>query len=133
MRASQRGFGLILALFVLVIGAVIGATLAQLLGSANQATGLQLGALRARVAARAGQEWARYRITLTNACAANVLNLGATAGALRGFRVTVTCSSTAHNDGGVPRNSYVINSFAQYASFGSPDYVSSSSIETLVR
>jgi hypothetical protein len=106
---------------------------AQALVGANQVDDMQLGARRARFAARASLEWARYRITQTVACAANVLNLGVNAGALRGFRVTVTCSSTPHDDGGVSRISYVINSFAHYGGFGAPDYVSSRSIEILVR
>ena len=132
-RGVQRGFGLLPALFVLVIGALIGATLAPLLAGGQQVNALLLGRQRAAQAARAGAEWARYRIGQTNACAAGTLNFGAAYGALRGFRVTVTCSTTPHDDGGTPRAAYVIDAFAQYASFGSADYLSSRSVVTLVR
>jgi MSHA biogenesis protein MshP len=130
---EQRGFGLLPALFVLVIGALIGASLVQLLGNGLQGNTLLLGERRAQQAAQAGAEWARYRIAQTSACASGVLNFGAAFGSLRSFRVTVACSSTPHNDAGVPRSAYVIDSFAQYASFGAADYVSSRSIVTLVR
>jgi MSHA biogenesis protein MshP len=132
-RVLQPGFGLLPAIFVLVIGALLATTLVPLLGGGLQANAMLLGEQRARFAARAGTEWGRYRIAQTNACAAAVLNLGAAYGALAGFRVTVGCSSTLHNDGGTPRTAYVIDSFAQYASFGSADYLSSRTVETVVR
>ena len=133
MRANkrQRGSGLLTAIFVIVAGAVIGAALVQLSSGANQINVLQIGDQRARFAAAAGLEWARYRIDRSNACVAGVLNLGV--GALRGFRVTTTCVRTLHDDGGVPRVVYSLSAFAQYASFGSPDYVSERLSESLVR
>jgi MSHA biogenesis protein MshP len=132
-RIGQHGFGLLAALFVLVIGGLVAATLVPLLSGGTQANALLLGEQRARVAAQFGTEWARYRIAQTNACAAGTLNLGAAYGALRGFRITIACGSTAHNDGGTPRIAYAINSFAQYAGFGSADYLSSRATRTVVR
>jgi hypothetical protein len=130
-RMRQRGSGLLTALFVIVAGSLIGAALVQLSSGANQINVLQIADQRARFAAAAGLEWSRYRIDRSNACAAGVVNLGI--GALRGFRVTTTCARTTHDDGGVPRVVYSLSAFAQYASFGSPDYVSERVFETLVR
>lgn len=135
MRADrpgrQRGVGLLPALFVMVVGALIGAALVQLLGGASQINTLQISELRARAAAAAGIEWARYRIDRSNACAAGVLN--PVAGSLAGFRITVTCVRSSHLDGGIPRVTYRLGSFAQYARFGSPDYVSLRIDRTLAR
>lgn len=132
MRANQqRGVGLLPALFVVVVGGLIGAALTPLLGAANQTTGLQIGQLRARSAAQTGLEWARYRIDRGANCPAGTLNL--TAGALRGFRVAVTCTPTVHDDGGQPRTVRALTVFAQYAAYGSSDYVSYRVTAALVR
>ena len=128
---QQRGVGLLPALFVMIVGAVIGATLLQLLSGGSQVSGLQISGLRARAAAAAGLEWARYRIDRSNACAAAVLNPAA--GSLTGFVVTVSCVRTVHDDGGTPRTVYALTAFAQYAQFGSADYVSTREARTLVR
>lgn len=127
----QRGVGLLPALFVMVIGAVIGAALAQLVGGGSQVSSLQIAELRAHAAAAAGLEWARYRIDRSNACAAGALNPAA--GSLAGFVVTVSCVRTVHDDGGTPRTVYALTAFAQYAQFGSADYVSARAAMTLVR
>ena len=131
MPTRQRGVGLLPALFVLVVGAVIGAALLQLVAGGSQVSGLQISGLRARAAAAAGLEWARYRIDRSNACAAGTLNPAA--GSLTGFVVTVGCVRTVHDDGGTPRTVYALSAFAQYARFGSADYVSAREALTLVR
>ncbi len=135
MRANrgtrQRGVGLLPALFVMVVGALIGAALAQLMGGASQINTLQISELRAQAAATAGLEWSRYRIDRSNACAAGVLS--PVVGSLAGFRITVTCARSLHDDGGTPRSVYRLSAFAQYARFGSPDYVSTRVNRTLTR
>jgi MSHA biogenesis protein MshP len=127
----QRGVGLLPALFVMIVGAVIGAALLQLVAGGSQASSLQITELRARTAAAAGLEWARYRIDRSNACAAGALNPAA--GSLTGFVVTVSCVRTAHDDGGTPRAVYALSAFAQYAQYGSADYVTALASTTLVR
>ncbi len=131
LPCRQRGVGLLPALFVMIVGAVIGAALLQLVGGGSQVSGLQISGLRARAAAAAGLEWARYRIDRSNACAAGALNLST--GSLSGFVVTVSCVQTVHDDGGTPRAVYALNAFAQYAQFGSADYVSAREARILVR
>jgi hypothetical protein len=136
MRANktlqrQRGSGLVTALFVLVAGAAIGAAFVQLNGGASQSGSLSLSQARSRTAAAVGLEWARYRIDRGAVCAAGVLNL--TAGALARQRVTVSCARTVHDDGGTPRRAYALTAFAQFGSYGSPDYTSYRATQTLVR
>ena len=127
----QRGSALITALFVIVIGGLIGAALAQLLGANNQSAALELGAARARSAALAGLEWARYRIDRSNRCVTGTLNLREAA--LNGFRVTVSCVRTVHVNGPATTTVYAVRGFAQYARFGQSDYVSSTVNENFVR
>lgn len=130
-RNFQRGSGLVTALFVLVVGAAIGAAFVQLNGSTAQSGLLSLSQARSQTAATLGLEWARYRIDRGAACPAGVFNL--TAGALARQRVTVSCSRTSHNDGGTPRRVYALTAFAQFGTYGSPDYTSFRSTQTLVR
>jgi Tfp pilus assembly protein PilV len=110
------------ALFVIVAGALASAALVQMLGASNQSTLLVNSQLRAQQAARAALESTRYRIDRSNACVTGTLNM--VEGALSGFRVRVTCARASHDDGGVPRVTYALTAFAQYARFGQPDYVS---------
>ena len=131
LPGRQRGVGLLPALFVMVVGAVIGAVLLQLVAGGSQVSSLQISELRAHAAAAVGLEWARYRIDRSNACAAGALNPGA--GPLAGFVVNVGCVRTVHDDGGTPRTVYALTAFAQYAQFGSADYVSAREARTLVR
>lgn len=119
------------ALFVLVAGAAIGAAFVQLNGGAAQSGLLSLSQARSRTAAMLGLEWARYRIDRGAACAAGVLNL--TAGVLLGQRVTVSCARTNHDDGGTARRVYALTAFAQFGAYGSPDYTSFRTTQTLVR
>ena len=127
----QRGSALITALFVIVIGGLVGAALTQLSVAGNQSSTLELGAARSRSAALAGLEWARYRIDRSNRCVIGTLNLREEA--LNGFRVTVSCVRTVHANGPTNTTVYAVRGFAQYARFGQSDYVSYAATENLIR
>jgi hypothetical protein len=98
-RSRQRGMSLVVAIFLIV------------------------SSDRAIAAARAGTEWGAYRALVQNACAATAtLNLAQSA--LRGYRVTVTCTRTNHTEGATTYAVFDINSFAQLGNFGAGNYVS---------
>jgi hypothetical protein len=123
MRANkQQGSGLIVALFVIVAGATVIAAMSGVLGASQQSRSLTLNLMRAQQAGIAAAEWARYRIDRSGACVSGVLNLRE--GALSGFRATVSCARSTHNDGGTPRTVYALTVFAQRGQFGNPEYVS---------
>ena len=95
---NTRGFTLISALFVLVVLAALGATLAQVslrqqLGSASE-----IEAARAYQAARAGLEWASFQVLRNPAPpAAAPACFGTTSfvpAGLASFTVTVSCTRT---------------------------------------
>lgn len=95
---NTRGFTLVSALFVLVVLAALGATLAQVslrqqLGSASE-----IEAARAFQAARAGLEWGAFQALRNPAPpAAAPACFGTTSFApagLTGFTVTVSCTRT---------------------------------------
>ena len=119
-RASrQGGMSLVVAIFLITVIASL-AAFGVTVGTAKMETAnLQLQADRALAAARAGAEWGAYRALVNNSCAASTaVNL--TQAALRGFRVTVTCTARS----AAPSLVYDIDSFAQWGNFGASDYAS---------
>ena len=117
----QRGMSLVIALFLIVVVALLAAFAVTVGSSQRQSGTLTVLADRALAAARTGTEWAAYRALVNTACTNRVLALNE--GALRGFQVTVTCAS--HNHGPAPGYTvYDITSTARYGNYGSADYVS---------
>lgn len=117
-RRAQRGMSLVVAIFLIVIVALLSAFAVSVGNATTQATNQRLYADRALAAARAGLEWGAFRAQVQGACVGTapfpVLNL--TQGALRGYRVEVQCIA----NGAV----FDINAFAQRGSFGQADYAS---------
>jgi MSHA biogenesis protein MshP len=122
-RSRQRGMSLVVAIFLIVIIALLAAFAVSMGTASRNNANLQLSVDRAVAAARAGTEWAAYRALVQNACAANTtLNLAQSA--LRGFRVTVSCVRTNHTEGPVTYAVFDVSSFAQLGNFGAANYVS---------
>jgi MSHA biogenesis protein MshP len=90
--ASQRGFSMIVAVFLLVVLGALGAAMANL--SVIQHTGLarDVQGARAYQAARTGIEWALYR-SLVSKDTCPSTSFVPPAQTLQGFTVTVTCTA----------------------------------------
>jgi MSHA biogenesis protein MshP len=118
-RARQRGMSLVVAIFLITVVASLSAFAVTLGTASSEGANLQLQADRALAAARAGAEWGAYRAVVNNSCAASTtFNLNQAA--LRGFRVTVTCTARSV----APTLVYDIDSFAQVNNFGNAGYAS---------
>jgi MSHA biogenesis protein MshP len=120
MRSSrQRGMSLAVAIFLITVIASLAAFAVTVGTATSQSENLQLQADRAEAAARAGAEWGAYRALVNNSClAGTTFNLNQAA--LRGFRVTVSCTAQSL----APNTVYEINSFAQWGNFGAANYAS---------
>ena len=114
---TQRGFSLVMAIFLLVTLAAL-ASLAMVFSNAQlQSSEIELQSARANQAARAGLEWAAYQIKTSNWCQAalapqiiesaqdcdNVVRtpaptvaLSGTLSGATGFLVTISCSASSH-------------------------------------
>jgi MSHA biogenesis protein MshP len=126
MKRRQRGMSLVAAIFVIVVVALLASYAVTAGTSKLGATNQALMADRAAAAAHAGAEWGAYRARVAGSCVAPPgVTFNIAQGALRGFRVTVTCTSTLHAP---PANWYVrdITAFAQYGNFGAADYAAHS-------
>jgi MSHA biogenesis protein MshP len=115
----QRGMSLVVAIFLIVVIALLSAFAVSVGTASSQSTNQQLSADRARAAARAGLEWGAYRARVLGLCpAATPPAVALNQGALAGFRFTVTCQRDAAG------TVFDITSFAQRGNFGSANYAS---------
>jgi MSHA biogenesis protein MshP len=118
MKRCQRGMSLVAAIFLIVIIALLSAFAVSVGTATTDSANQQLYGDRARAAAEAGLEWAAYRAMVQGACLANYPPLVLNQGALRGFRVTLSCQRATSV------NVYDITAFAQRGNFGAVDYAS---------
>jgi MSHA biogenesis protein MshP len=116
----QRGMSLLVAIFLIVVIALLSAFAVSVGNASSASTNQQLSADRARAAARAGLEWGAYRARVLGLCTAAAPPLLLNQGALNGFRVTVNCQ----RDGA--GTVFDITAFAQRGNYGSINYASHS-------
>lgn len=121
-----RGFALILALFLIVSLAVIGAYLLTVSNVQVESGIVDEQGARAYQAARAGLEWGAYQVLINNSCTASPGTPIPLAG---GFRADVICTAVGpETEGGASITSYTIvstgcNAASCPAGAGSPGYV----------
>ncbi len=119
---GKHGFGLVAALFVLVVLASAGAMMVNLSGTQRKTTALALQGNRAYRAAITGIEWGIHRSLALAACPTTT-TLPLTEGGLQGFDVQLSCASSEHSEGGVASTTYELTAIAEYGTYGDADYV----------
>lgn len=92
----ERGFALVAALFLMVIIALVVATMSRLSVNQHVAGDLALQQARAYQAARAGLEWGINRVRASGTCASG--SVGMAGGNLSEFVVTLSCSRRDYVD-----------------------------------
>lgn len=115
-ESRQRGFGLVAAMFVIIIIAAVIAAMAQLSVTQNSTSSLGIQQALARQAALAGLEYGTNRVLAGAPCAGF---------ALEGFAVAVTCIPQVAVV--VPEENravqfHTITATAEYGNAGGPDY-----------
>jgi MSHA biogenesis protein MshP len=121
-RHRQRGATLVVAVFLLVVLAVLGAFAVRLTLMQLQTVNSALLATQAFHAARSGIAWGAHRSLNGGWCATTTLSL--TEGGAAGFSVAVSCTQSTHVEGGATIDIFVIESLAEWGSYGDTDYVS---------
>lgn len=98
-RRSQRGFGAIAIVMMLVLLAALAAAVVRLASAQQLGSAQELNAARAAQAARAGVEWGLYQAFKGSwtSCAGSSQTLDLSSDL--GMRVTVSCSSALYNEG----------------------------------
>ncbi len=121
-RASgKRGFGLMSALFLLLVLSAAAAFMLNLSGVQRSTVNLAIQGAHAFQAARSGVEWGIWQLATNGTCFA-ATNLSLTEGGLSGFTVDVTCTSTDHTEATTNSSVYQIVSISEYGAYGDPDY-----------
>ena len=118
----QRGFALLVAIFLLVVLSSLGVYIVKVSGVQHATVNIALLGARAFEAARAGIEWGAFQALDSGACTTTTLNL--TEGGLAGLDVDVTCTTSSHTETGTTYNLFVIDAVARAGLYGQPDYVS---------
>lgn len=96
----MRGFATIVVIGLLVMLAVLGASLVVISGTQQGGYALDVQGVKAYHAARAAVEWAMYNVLRTGGSGCVTVNgssftLG---GNLAGYRVSLTCTQTSHEE-----------------------------------
>lgn len=92
MDATQRGFVLVSAIFLLVVLAGLGVAMITVSTTQHVGAALDIQGTRAYQAARAGIEWGLYRQLVNSQC--NAQTSFVLPGTLNAFTVTVSCNAT---------------------------------------
>ena len=123
-ESRQHGFGLVAAMFVIIIITAVITAMARLAETQNTTNSMAIQQARAYQAARAGLEWGIYKALKEGAPSCD-LNQQFTPSGFVGFTVTVDCRLT--DVGPVAEENktvtlYTLTSTAEYGAAGNPDY-----------
>ena len=121
-RRNERGFTLVVAVFLLVVLAGLGAFAVRLTLMQQQTVSSGLLASQAFHAARTGIAWAAHQAINGGACTTSTVSLSE--GGTAGFDVDVSCAQSTHIEAGASMDVFVIEALAYRGSYGEPDYVS---------
>ena len=120
---TQRGFTLVVAVFLITALAVLGLFMVSISGTQHQTTMLAGLGAQGFYAARAGAEWAVYR-ALNGASCNTTFAAGTLAGSMGDYTVTVSCTSTVHTVAGDPSFTvWSVTSTAVRGALGDRDHV----------
>ncbi|WP_256077116.1 MSHA biogenesis protein MshP [Massilia sp. YIM B04103] len=135
-KQSQRGFGIIAALIIVVMLSAFAAAIMRATGGQQAAANLDLLSANAMQAARAGTEWGLFRALVQNNCNVNQqLNFRA----VDRFSVTVNCTFIRVQEGettpGVPlkKRIYTIDAVACNTAGPCPDNAAAATPEYVER
>ena len=123
MRREQRenGFGLISAIFLLVVLSAAASFMLNMGGAQRTTVNLAIQGAHAFQAARSGVEWGVYQLATAGVCFAPT-NVNLVEGGLNGFTVNMTCASSDHTEATTAFTVYQIVAIAEQGAYGSLDY-----------
>ncbi|MEY3760701.1 MAG: hypothetical protein RIR39_2192 [Pseudomonadota bacterium] len=130
LNNKQHGFTLVMAIFILVVLALLGGYMMRLSGVQHTTTSHALQSARAYQAAKAGINWAAATIskdtdTIQTGCAAVNTKAVLALAALPEFTVTVTCNpSEPYLEGSNKVYVYSISAHSEFGTYSGAYYVS---------
>lgn len=123
MIKKQKGFTLVVAVFVLVILSLLAVSMINITAISKATLINAIQGNRAYYAARSGLEWQVYKIENERECPADsVINLNQ--GAFPGFEVNVTCTKEEFLEDPYIIKIFTLTSKSSSGSFGNENYTS---------
>lgn len=119
----QRGFSIVMAIFVLVVLGLLGGYMVRLSGVQFGTSTYAMQGARAYLAARAGIEWASARINNGGTCTDIDAQSALTFPGITGFTVTLSCSSQTYSEANQNPTVYRIHALSQFGNYTGFDYV----------
>ncbi len=120
----QRGFVLVMAIFILVVLSLLGSYMVRLSGTQHATTNLSLQGVRAYQAAKAGLDWSIASLHAGGGCANVNAQTALAFPGMDGFTVALACIGSTYSEGDATVNFYRINAQSEYGTYDSVDYVS---------
>ena len=124
LPSKQRGFTIVMAIFILVVLGLLGAYMVRLSGVQHATSSYALQGARAYQAAKAGLGWAIAKISTGGGCAEVDAQTALTLPDWSGFTVKLTCTSASYQEGSANPGIYMINAHSEFGAYGGADYVS---------
>ena len=121
-HATQRGFAIVAAIFLVVVLAALGAFMLTFSSVQHITSAQDVQGTRAYQAARTGIEWGAYQVLISSSCPSSTsLTAG---GTQAGFSIVVQCNQfPSTTEDGTAVNMYQIISTASQGTVGSATYV----------
>jgi MSHA biogenesis protein MshP len=119
----QRGFSIVMAIFVLVVLGLLGGYMVRLSGVQFGTSVYALQGARAYQAARAGIEWAIARINNGGGCTEISAQTALSFPGITGFTVKLSCTRLAYFEADKNLSFYRIKALGQYGDYSGNDYV----------
>lgn len=120
---TQRGFSIVMAIFVLVVLGLLGGYMVRMAGVQLSTFNQTLLGARAYQAAHAGIEWSIARISNGGSCTDVNAQTAMSFAGLNGFSVRLNCSSEHYSEADKNLTVYRINALSQFGSYSSSEYV----------
>jgi MSHA biogenesis protein MshP len=123
-KMKQRGFSLIMAIFLIVVLGGIAMFIGRVSTMQHQSSALDEEGAMAYQAARAGIEWGVYQAVVNSSCSTSItsftlpLTVSAAPQRTVNYTVAVTCSPTHKTEGITPIDVYQITATANNAATG---------------
>lgn len=121
---KQRGFSIVMAIFILVVLSLLGGYMVKLSGVQHATSTNVLQGLRSYQGARSGIEWAIGRISAGGVCSDIISASPLSFTGINGFSVSLTCTSQVYSEGTDNPVVFKINALSEFGSYNSTNYIS---------
>jgi MSHA biogenesis protein MshP len=124
MTKYQNGFGLVMAIFILVVLGLLGGYMVRFSGVEHATSSYALQGARAYQAAKAGLGWAVAKLNAGGNCADINAQTSLSFPNIVGFTVSLSCVSSSYSEGSINPTVYKVNAHSEFGIYGGADYVS---------